>query len=126
MEQHVFFDSLEEWLKKSETETPVFCLPLQENHPSGTTGIRLMYGVIQLSQSMTNGYVHHIRFLVTTRTEPDLEAKKRDHAEKLDRAFQHLLNWLSEAGFTDIRQALLGVPEHIKPLHTYLPKGLAP
>ena len=114
MEQHVFFDSLEEWLKKSETEIPVFCLPLQENHPSGTKGIRSVYGIIQLLQDAMNGYVHHIRFLVTTRTEPDLAAKKREQAEKLERAFQHLLNWLSEAGFVDIRHALLGVPKHIK------------
>ncbi len=91
------------------------CLPLQENHPSETKGIRSVYGIIQLSQGGMNGYVHHLRFLVTTRTEPDLAAKKREYAEKLDRAFQHLLNRLSEEGFVDIRHALPGVPEHITP-----------
>ena len=90
MREHIFFDSLDQWLQTAHKDHPVYCFPFTETYPSKTEGIKLVYSRIQVSQ-VVDEYVHHLRVFTGQHTDPDLSRRRTNEAKKQDQVFKKVL-----------------------------------
>lgn len=123
MREHIFFDSLNEWVSAAQKDKSVYTLPFNENHPSTTQGVRLYFYLIQLSQVASEEAVHHCRFLTGQRVDPNLPEERQKESKKQERIFQTLLTWLQKQGFSDVKQGFFSFDKNLRTVDTYLPKN---
>lgn len=125
MREHIFFDSLDQWLQTTHKDHPVYCFPFTETYPSKTEGIKLVYSRIQVSQVLDE-YVHHLRIFTGQHTDPDISRRRTNEAKKQNQVFKKVLTWLQEQDFTEIRQGFLSFHRESRCIEIYLPKVFDP
>ena len=122
MTHHVFFESLDAWLK-AKCVGVVYGMPFVQTK-SSSNAFEWKDSKILLSQPRVDDIVHHCLFLVARRLEPMDQDKRQEHAERLDRAWTALKTLLEQQHGLRVYEGMIAYQKDLGTIDAYLPASL--
>ncbi|MGD9125762.1 MAG: hypothetical protein PVH19_00150 [Planctomycetia bacterium] len=120
---HIFFDSLEAFLRWKNKERPLYAMQTQRIESTSMSGMTRITHSISVSQVFSE-VIHHLVCRVSTHIEPIAQHERTRNATAADLAWDLLRSRLDDQFNTIVSGALVAYPHEVTPIYAGLPADI--